>query len=262
MPYVTIIIPYKSNLKYLFLALKSVFNQNYKNFKLIIVYDNFYKQDLEKIKKFLKKKKYSKRFSIKIIENKRNFGAGESRNIAIRESNSKYIAFLDSDDIWVKNKLKFQIDYMEKNNILFTHTSYHIINSYNKIISSSFAKKEITFQDLIKSCDIGLSTVIMQLSLLKKNKLLFPRIKTKEDYVLWLKIVKKIKIIRGLDVKLTYYRKTKGSLSSNKFLSLINGYKVYKDYMNYGAIKSLFYLLMLSTNFLKKNIINYFNIKK
>ena len=151
---------------------------------------------------------------------------------------------------------------MEKNNILFTHTSYHIINSYNKIISSSFAKKEITFQDLIKSCDIGLSTVIMQLSLLKKNKLLFPRIKTKEDYVLWLKIVKKIKIIRGLDVKLTYYRKTKGSLSSNKFLSLINGYKVYKDYMNYGAIKSLFYLLMLSTNFLKKNIINYFNIKK
>ena len=262
MPYVTIIIPYKSNLKYLFLALKSVFNQNYKNFKLIIVYDNFYKQDLEKIKKFLKKKKYFKRFSIKIIENKRNFGAGESRNIAIRESNSKYIAFLDSDDIWSKNKLKFQIDYMEKNNILFTHTSYHIINSYNKIISSSFAKKEITFQDLIKSCDIGLSTVIMQLSLLKKNKLLFPRIKTKEDYVLWLEIVKKIKIIRGLDVKLTYYRKTKGSLSSNKLLSLINGYKVYKDYMNYGAIKSLFYLLMLSTNFLKKNVINYFNIKK
>ena len=262
MPFVTIIIPYKSNLKYLFLALKSVFNQNYKNFKLTIVYDKVNKKDLKKINIFLKKKKYFKKFNIKIIENKKNFGAGESRNIAIRESNSKYIAFLDSDDIWVKNKLKFQIDYMEKNNILFTHTSYHIINSYNKIISSSFAKKEITFQDLIKSCDIGLSTVIMQLSLLKKNKLLFPRIKTKEDYVLWLKIVKKIKIIRGLDVKLTYYRKTKGSLSSNKFLSLINGYKVYKDYMNYGAIKSLFYLLMLSTNFLKKNIINYFNIKK
>ena len=262
MPFVTIIIPYRSNLEYLFLALKSVFNQSYKNFKLIIVYDNIFKEDLEKIKNFLKKKKYYKRFSIKIVENKRNFGAGESRNIAIRQSNSKYIAFLDSDDIWSKNKLKIQIGYMEKNNILFSHTSYHIVNSYNKIISSSFAKKEITFQDLIKSCDIGLSTVIIKLSLLNKNRLLFPKIKTKEDYVLWLKIVKKIKIIRGLDVKLTYYRKTKGSLSSNKLIGLINGYKVYKEYMNYGVIKSLFCLFILSTNFLKKNTINYFNIKK
>jgi teichuronic acid biosynthesis glycosyltransferase TuaG len=66
------------------------------------------KKDLKKIKIFLKKKKYFKKFNIKIIENKKNFGAGESRNIAIRQSNSKYIAFLDSDDIWSKNKLKFK----------------------------------------------------------------------------------------------------------------------------------------------------------
>ena len=260
MPFVTIIIPYKSNLKYLFLALKSVFNQNYKNFKLTIVYDKVNKKDLKKINIFLKKKKYFKKFNIKIIENKKNFGAGESRNIAIRESNSKYIAFLDSDDIWSENKLKIQVDYMEKNNFLFTHTSYDIIDANNKIVSSRFAKKNIKFKDLIKSCDIGLSTVILKSSLLNKNKLFFPRIKTKEDYVLWLKIVKKIKIIRGLDNKLTYYRKTKGSLSSNKLISLINGYKVYKNYMNYGAIKSLFYLLILSINSLKKRAINYFTI--
>ena len=260
MPFVTIIIPYKSNLKYLFLALKSVFNQNYKSFKLTIVYDKVNKKDLKKINIFLKKKKYFKKFNIKIIENKKNFGAGESRNIAIRESNSKYIAFLDSDDIWSENKLKIQVNYMEKNNFLFTHTSYDIIDANNKIVSSRFAKKNIKFKDLIKSCDIGLSTVILKSSLLNKNKLFFPRIKTKEDYVLWLKIVKKIKIIRGLDNKLTYYRKTKGSLSSNKLISLINGYKVYKNYMNYGAIKSLFYLLILSINSLKKRAINYFTI--
>jgi len=218
-PFVTIIIPYKSNLKYLFLALKSVFNQSYKNFKLIIVYDNIYKKDLEKIKIFLKKKNYFKKFNIKIIENKKNFGAGESRNIAIRESNSKYIAFLDSDDIWFKNKLKIQIEYMEKNNILFSHTSYNIINSNNKIISCRLAKKKILFQDLITSCDIGLSTVILKSSLLVKNKFLFPKIKTKEDYVLWLKIIRKIKTIRGLNNRLSYYRITEGSLSSNKFLA-------------------------------------------
>ena len=262
MPFVTIIIPYKSNLKYLFLALKSVLNQSYKNLKLIIIYDNVNKKDLKKINIFLKKKKYFKKFNINIIENKKNFGAGESRNIAIRNCNSKYIAFLDSDDIWLKDKLKIQVNYMEKNNILFSHTSYDIINANNKIISSRFAKRKTEFKDLVLSCDIGLSTVVLKSSLLKKNKLFFPRIKTKEDYILWLKIVKKIKIIRGIDIKLTYYRKTKGSLSSNKLLGLINGYKVYKDYMNYGVIKSLFYLFILSTNYLKKSTVNYFNFKK
>ena len=262
MPFISIIIPYKSNLKYLIFALKSVFNQTYKNFKLIIIYDNANKDDLKKIKTILKKKNYFKKYNIKIIDNKKNLGAGESRNVAIRKINSKYIAFLDSDDIWSKNKLKTQVSYMEKNNISFSHTSYRIINAKNKTISSRFAKKKIMFKDLIQSCDIGLSTVIVKSNLLKKNNFFFPRIKTKEDYVLWLNIAKKIKVIRGLDIKLTYYRKTKGSLSSNKIISLINGYKVYRDYMNYGIIKSLFHLCLLSLNYFKKSNIFYSNFKK
>jgi teichuronic acid biosynthesis glycosyltransferase TuaG len=261
-PFITIIIPYKSNLKYLFFALKSVFNQTYKNFKIIIIYDNVNKEDLKKIKNFLKKKNCFKKFNIKIINNKKNLGAGESRNIAIRKTKSKYIAFLDSDDIWSKNKLKIQVSYMEKNNISFSHTSYHIINASNKTISVRLAKKKIMFHNLIKSCDIGLSTVILKSSLLNKNKLLFPKIKTKEDYVLWLKIIKKIKIIRGLDIKLARYRKTENSLSSNKILSLINGYLVYRKYMNYGLMKSFLYLFILSLNFFKKNFFYYFNLGK
>ena len=256
LPFVTIIIPYKNNLDYLFIALKSIFNQSYENFKILIVYDDEDKSDLSKIKKFLKTKATKKKILFKIIVNKTSLGAGYARNVGIKKSKSKYLAFLDSDDIWAKNKLKTQINYMEKNKILFSHTSYHVINANNKIISSRLAKKKIKFQDLIRSCDIGLSTVILKLSLLKRNKLLFPNIKTKEDYVLWLKIIKKIKTIRGINNKLTYYRKTKGSLSSNKLLSLINGYKVYKDHMNYGLSKSLIYLFILSVNSLKKMIIN------
>jgi len=251
-PSVTVVIPYKNNLKYLFIALKSVFNQNYQKFKIIIVYDDKNKSDLYKIKDFLKKTDKKKTLSIKIIVNKNNLGAGYSRNVGIKNSNTKYIAFLDSDDRWAKNKLKLQIEFMEKKNILFSHTSYKIMNNNNKIISSRFAKKKIIFQDLIQSCDIGLSTVILNSNLLNKYKLFFPRIKTKEDYILWLKIIKKIKTIKGLDINLTYYRKTKGSLSSNKLLSLINGYKVYRDYMNYGLIKSLYNLLMLSINSFKR----------
>ena len=256
LPFVTIIIPYKNNLDYLCSALKSIFKQSYKNFKILIIYDDEDRSDLSKIKKFFKRTSIKRKIPFEIIVNKNSLGAGYARNVGIKKSKTKYVAFLDSDDKWAKNKLKIQVNFMEKNNISFSHTSYHIINSNDKIISSRLAREIIIFQDLITSCDIGLSTVILNLNLLNKNKLLFPKIKTKEDYVLWLQIVKKIKTIRGLDKKLTYYRKTKGSLSSNKLLSLINGYKVYRNYMNYGVIKSLFYLFILSINSVKKIIVN------
>tara|TARA_B100001057_G_scaffold385847_1_gene392666 strand:+ start:6081 stop:6869 length:789 start_codon:yes stop_codon:yes gene_type:complete len=253
-PSVTVVIPYKNNLKYLYNALNSVFKQTYKNYKILIIYDDEDCNDLGKIQKFLNLKKKKFFSSVKIKKNKKNLGAGYSRNIGIQKSNSKYIAFLDADDIWAKNKLKFQINFMEKNNEVFSHTSYFIINKNNEIVSLRKAKKIIKFKNLLKSCDIGLSTVMINTKFIKKNKYYFPKIKTKEDFVLWLKIAKDIKSVVGIDKKLTFYRKTENSLSSNKIISLLNGYKVYRDYMKFSQIKSLFYLIILSINFLKKNI--------
>ena len=220
-PSVTVIIPFKSNLEYLFISLKSAINQNYENFKIIIVYDNEDKSDLFKIKKHIKNKNKNKSQFISIIVNNQNLGAGYSRNKAIKKINTKYIAFLDADDLWKKNKLKAQISFMQKNNYVFTHTSYYMINKIGHLISSRKAKSIITFEELLRSCDIGLSTVILETNFIKKNKYYFPKIKTKEDFVLWLKILKNTKLVNGLDMKLTYYRKTKNSLSSSKFTSLI-----------------------------------------
>ncbi len=254
LPSVTVIIPYKDNLKYLFSALNSAFSQTYKNYKIMIIYDDENKADLYKIRQFLSKKGNKKFPPISIKVNKKNLGAGYSRNIGIKKSNTKYVAFLDADDLWKKNKLQVQIDYMEKNNQVFSHTSYCIIDSKKKIISTRIARKKITFEQLIKSCDIGLSTVILNSKFIKKNKYYFPKIKTKEDFVLWLKIAKNIKFMKGINKKLTYYRKNEYSLSSNKLTSLINGYKVYRNYMNYNVINSIYCLIILSLNFLKKNL--------
>ena len=254
MSLVSIIIPYYQNTHHLFLALDSIFKQTYKKFNILIIYDNKDKTDLKKINKFILKKNSNKKFSIKIVINKKNLGAGESRNKGIKISKTKYIAFLDSDDIWHKNKLKFQIDFMNKNKAVISHTSYNVIDELGIKISSRKSKKILTFSEIINSCDIGLSTVMINLKFLKKNKLFFPKIKTKEDYVLWLRILKIIPNIKGLDKNLTSYRKRKNSLSSKNITNIINGYLVYRVYLRMNLLESIYRLIILSLNFLRKKI--------
>ncbi len=254
MSLVTVIIPYKNNLSYLFLALESVFLQSYKKFQILIIYDDENKNDLKYIKKYLSKKKIFES-SVKIIDNKKNLGAGLSRNIGIKYSKSKYIAFLDSDDVWHKNKLKTQLNFMRRFKIPFSHTSYNIINELGKKISFRKAQKKLSYNQILNSCDIGLSTVMIELKFLKKFKLKFANISTKEDYILWLNISKKISFIMGLNKNLTNYRKRKNSLSSNIFLNLTNGFRVYKEFMKMGNLKSFYRLLILSLYFLRKRFI-------
>ena len=249
---VTVIIPYKNNLKFLFLALESVFNQTVKKSQIIIIYDDPNKSDLKFIKKFIFKKNLKKTFPIKIIVNKKNLGAGESRNIGIKNCKSKYVAFLDSDDIWHKDKLKIQLNIMSQNQLQISHTSYNIINETGKKLSLRKCKKRLSYRNILNSCDIGLSTVIIERKFLIKNKLCFPNIKTKEDYVLWLRTLQKIPFIIGINKNLTNYRKRKKSLSSNIFINLVNGYRVYKSYMKMSYIESFYRLFILSINFLKK----------
>ena len=141
---------------------------------------------------------------------------------------------------------------MSQENIKISHTSYFITNETGSVIGRREAKN-LNFSQLIKSCNIGLSTVIINKSIIKKYNLKFPDLNTKEDYVLWLRISKKKIPITAINQKLTYWRKSKNSLSSNSIRKLIDGYYVYRKHMKYNFLKSLYNLLVLSINFLKKN---------
>ena len=245
---VSIIIPYYKKKNYIEQTLKSILNQKYKNFEILIVYDDSDKSDLLFLKTL---KKNDNR--IKLVINNKNIGAGMSRNKAIKLSKGKYLAFIDSDDLWHPNKLKIQLSFMIKNKILITHTSYNIIDKNNSKIGFREARR-IEYKDLIKSCDIGLSTVVINKKILKNLK--FPSLKTKEDYVLWLTLSKKVPII-GLDQQLVFWRKTKNSLSSSVIQKMIDGYSVYRKYMKFSILKSISYLAILSLNYIFK----YFNKK-
>ena len=241
---VSIIVPFYKKKKYVLNSIKSILNQTYKNFEIIIIYDD---SNLDDLKYILEIKRLDKR--IRVFKNKANKGVGLSRNYGIKKSRGKFIAFLDADDIWHPLKLSTQIEFMINNNFSITHTSYNIINEKNKKVGTRFAKN-LKFSDLIRSCDIGLSTVIIEKKLL--DNLCFPNLKTKEDYVLWLQLTKKGYEFKAFDEFLTDWRLAKNSLSSSTFRKLIDGYNVYRKYLEQSILKSLINLLILSLNFLRK----------
>jgi len=246
MDLVSIIVPYYKKKKFIKRALLSVLNQSYKKFELILIYDDKNKKDLSYIKKLVKLDK-----RILLIVNDENLGVGFSRNKGINVSKGKYICFLDSDDFWNKNKIKEQLNFMKNNKVVISHTSYNIIEN-NKKISTRYARNFLNFNSLVFSCDIGCSTVMLKKKILFKYEN-FPPLKTKEDFVLWLKLLKKRNKIYSINKVLSNWQKTPKSLSSNIKQKLFDGFKVYNQYMKFGKIKSFFYLFVLSINFLIKN---------
>ena len=246
MDLVSVIIPYYKKRKFISETLDSAVNQSYKNLEIIIIYDDVKKTDIDFVRKIAKKDN-----RIKIIENSKKMGAGKSRNIGIFRSEGKYIAFLDADDIWHLDKLKRQINFMKEYNYFVSHTSYSIIDENKNIIGKRVAKNFFKLSELLKSCDIGTSTVVLHKNLINQN-VKFASLSTKEDFVLWLKILKNNVSILGLNENLTLWTKSKNSLSSSTLQKIIDGFRVYYTYMNFGFIKSVYYLICLSINFFKK----------
>jgi len=237
---ISVIMPYFKKADYVERSINSVLQQTFKNFEFIIIYDDDSKSDLEFIKNIIKKDD-----RIKLIINDKNLGAGESRNKGIKFSKGDFIAFIDSDDLWEKNKLEIQFDFMNKNNLKISHTSYKIINNKEKVLGFRKSKNILKFEDLLKSCDIGLSTVLMDKKLIDEE-IKFANLKTKEDYVLWLGLSKRGININLVDSQLSSWRKLDNSLSSSVIQKIIDGFFVYYRFMKFSFIKSLFCLIRLS----------------
>ena len=247
MDLVSVIIPYYKKRNFIKETIISVIKQSYDYLEIIIIYDDINLNDLEFLREISKLDN-----RIKIINNNKRLGAGPSRNKGIEQSNGKYIAFIDADDTWLSDKLKDQIAFMKKNNYQISHTSYYIIDEKKKIIGQRKARDLLSINEILKSCDIGLSTVIIEKKIIKKTNTKFPQLVTKEDFVFWLTLLKKNYKFYAYDSNLTNWTDSRNSLSSSVIQKLFDGYKVYNHYMNFNVIKSIYYLICLSLNYLKK----------
>ena len=161
---IDIIMPNYNKSEYLKEAINSVQSQTYKNWRLYIVDDNSSDNSSKILKSYIRNKK------IKIFFLKNNKGPSFCRNLGLKKSNSKYIAFLDSDDYWKKNKLKNQINFMVKNNYSFTFTDYvPVLQSKNSkmILNKTNIVNSFTFHSFIKNSSINTSTMVIERKYLK-----------------------------------------------------------------------------------------------
>ena len=244
---VDIILPNRNKEMYLEETVNSVIKQTYDDWKLFIIDDC----STDNSRKIIEK--YSSNKKINIIYLKKNMGVAFSRNLGIRVSNSKYISFIDSDDLWSNNKLEDQINFMEQNNYLFTYTDYTPFLYKNKKI---IYKKKISppqsfnYEQFINNSSIGTSTMILLREIIGVIK--FPKVDVLEDFPFKSRILKRKNTAFRLGQNNTFYRITKGSLNSNKLKNLYWLWYINKKYNNLNFFKNLKSLICIAINSIKK----------
>lgn len=247
---ISIIIPTYNSEKYLSASINSVKNQTYQNWELLIIDDCSTDTSVCIVREAMK---HDKR--IKLFKNQQNEGAAVTRNKGIKESKGRYICFLDADDLWDKDKLMKQINFMKKMKCSFSYTDYEFTDS-NGIPNKKIVNvpNKINYKQSLKNTTIFTSTVMFDLALLSKNDIYMPNIRRGQDTATWWKVLKKVEYAYGINEVLSYYRRTDNSLSSNKIVALKRTWNLYRNVEKIGIFLSLYYFTWYTINAIKRRI--------
>ena len=231
---VSIIMPSYNTADYIAESIQSVLEQSYTDWELIVVDDCSTDNTDEVIKPYLTDGR------IKYFKNEKNSGAAVSRNHALREAKGKWIAFLDSDDLWMPDKLEKQIRYMEMNGYHFSYTNYSEINAEGQRNGVTVTgPKRVTKTGMFNYCWLGCLTVmydaetvgLIQIADIKKNN----------DYAMWLKVCKKADCYLLNEELALYRRGRQGSISTHSIRKLIGWhYKLHKEADGQNCLVALF----------------------
>ena len=238
---VTIIMPSYCSEKFIVESIESVLAQTYIDWELIIVDDCSPDSSNHIIMKYV-----DSDHRIKLIKLEKNSGPAIARNMAIETANGRYIAFLDSDDVWLPNKLEKQIKFMQDNDLAFTYSSYKLVGEDNENLGLFITKDKISYFDMLKTCSVGCLTAIYDTE--KIGKQYMPLILKRQDYGLWLKILKLIGETRGILEPLAIYRIRKNSVSSHKAKAAKYQRKIYREIEKLSFLKSLYYFAFYAYN--------------
>lgn len=229
---VSIITPSYNSEKFISQTIESVLAQTYQDWEMLIVDDCSSDNSKKIIKEYTKKDN-----RIKLLQLEKNSGPAIARNKGIKEAKGRYIAFLDSDDLWLPQKLEKQIKFLYENSLPLTYSAYITIDEQGNELYLRKAKKHILWHDMLKSNHIGNLTGIYDSTVLGKEYL---EDMGHEDYTLWLKLIKKVGHTKGIEEPLAKYRILSSSISANKLKAMQWQWNIYRRFLNMSIIYSFY----------------------
>ena len=247
MELISIIMPNYNGERFIKDSIDTILNQTYKNWELLIVDDCSKDKSIEIIKKNYNDKR------IKLIKLYENKGSAYARNKALRQAQGRYIAFLDSDDLWLNNFLEEQMKFLKANKASLVYCSYYMIDENNKeILNPYIVKDKVSYKDILKFLPIGMLTSLYDTKQIGKYYFEESLGSIRDDYVYWLKILKNIDFRYANPEILAKYRIHKNGITKKKYKMILPQFKVYYKIERLGIIKSLYYLLHWSLHGLRK----------
>ena len=233
-PVVSIITPNFNCSKYIAQTIESVIAQTYKNWEMIIIDDCSTDESFEIIKDYVNKDN-----RIKVYRMENNSGSALCRNKAIELSQGEYLTFLDSDDLWMPEKLEKQLKFMQENNCDFSFTEYEHIDEEGKLLRiKAKVIKYLTYKKFLFHCFTGCLTVMYRQDINKK--IFCDNIKTANDYALFLRVMKIYNNAYGIFENLAKYRIRKNSISKKKFIKLKDHFIVLYKFENINIFFDIF----------------------
>ncbi|MEG2100213.1 MAG: glycosyltransferase family 2 protein [Flavobacterium sp.] len=250
---VSILTPTFNAEKFIRATIKSVQEQTYENWEMILVDDASTDNTVSIIEDFAQRDN-----RIKLFKFSENRGNGFARNAALDKATGKYIAYLDADDLWFPSKLEKQIQFLNANNLHFTFSYYDSIdeegNNLNRRVESP---NPLIYKQLFFCNYVGNLTAIYDADYF--GKIMLETSQKRQDWRLWLTILKQIKTAEVVPESLAFYRIRKDSISSSKFKLIKHNFGVYREFHRYNFMSSvllmmrfLFIQLIIKPKYIKK----------
>jgi teichuronic acid biosynthesis glycosyltransferase TuaG len=238
---VSIIMPTYNVEPFVKASVQSVLDQTYQDWELLISDDGSTDGTLTVARTMQAADK-----RIRILPSTGNNGPARARNLAIEASRGRYIAFLDSDDLWKSEKLARQIDFMRRNDIAFSFSSYDRIDETGTFLNTHLVSKPVSYRDLLKTCSIGCLTAIYDTQ--KLGKVYMPDVRKRQDFALWLRILKMTDYASPVSESLAQYRVRTSSVSSNKLNASKYTWSVLRDVEKLNFATASYYFLHYAWN--------------
>ncbi|TRO67361.1 glycosyltransferase family 2 protein [Christiangramia sabulilitoris] len=235
---VSVIMPAYNSEAFIAESIQSVLDQTYSNWELLIIDDASTDSTPSIIQEFL-----GKDYRIRFLKNSTNRGTHHTRNKGIKAAQGDFIAFLDADDLWKPEKLKTQLNFLSEHDLNACYSSYELISENGERINKKvMALPVLSYAKLLKANYVGNLTGIYNSKML--GKIYSPQISKRQDWALWLEVIKKGGSMQGIQEALAVYRIRKNSISRNKLEMLRYNYRVYHDILGYNRYESLWKMLV------------------